>query len=253
MSGSASHCARLVREADWDRYVSCLFAPDGQRQKLFALYAFNIEIWRIADAVSEPQIGLIRQQWWSDTLTSGAAGHPVAEAVFAAGLPRQPLKSLIAAREFDLFDDPMPDLEALEGYLGETSSVLIQLAAMILDPPAASKAAQAAGLAGVAYGLARLLLTFRSDPNRYRKFIPKDHLARAGEQGALTELAAHARKRLEEARAAADGLPEELLPAFLPASLTGLYLDRTARGRTSPPSQFRRQLTLWWAARNDRF
>ncbi len=143
-----------------------------------------------------------------------------------------PLQQLIAAHEFDLYDDVMPDVPALELYLGETSSVLIQLAAMALDPQAAPKAAEAAGLAGVAYGLARLLAAGET------KFVP------AGET--TTSLSAHARKRLAEARAAAKDLPATLLPAFLPVALTGLYLK-------GQPSQFRRQLALWWAARRERF
>ena len=44
-----------------------------------------------------------------------------------------PLLRLIAARRFDLYDDPMPDLATFEGYAGETVSVLYQLAAMILN------------------------------------------------------------------------------------------------------------------------
>jgi hypothetical protein len=61
-----------------------------------------------------------------------------------------------------------------------------------------------------------------------------------------TSLTAHARQRLAEARTAARDLPAALLPAFLPVALTDLYL----KGR---PSQFRRQLKLWWSARHERF
>lgn len=215
-----------------DRYLASLFAPDGPRAKLQALDAFTTEITRIPALVSEPQLGQIRLQWWSDTLAAGAGGNPVAEALLATGLQIAPLLRLIAAHEFDLYDDVMPDLASLELYLGETSSVLIQLAAMALDPQVAPRAAEAAGFAGVAYGLARLLSRQQS------KYIPP------GETSA--SLTAHARKRLAEARAAAKDMPASLLPAFLPVALTELYLN-------GQPSQFRRQLLLWWAARRDRF
>ena len=43
------------------------------------------------------------------------------------------------------------------------------------------------------------------------------------------------------------------MPAFLPVSLTELYLSRIERGGTLEVSQFRRQISLWWAARNNRF
>ena len=64
MSSAADHCRDLVRDSARDRYLASLFAPDEKRRQLFALYALDIEIARIATAVSEPQIGLIRQQWW---------------------------------------------------------------------------------------------------------------------------------------------------------------------------------------------
>jgi len=136
----------IVRTLDRDRWLSSLFAPDEKRPHLLALYAFNAEILRVRDTVSEPALGLIRLQWWRDTLESihagsGAQGHPVAEALALAiaegGLPKQALVDLVTAHEFDLYHDRMPGLTALEAYLGETSSRLIQMAAMILDRDAA--------------------------------------------------------------------------------------------------------------------
>ena len=116
MSDAAKECLELVRRHDRDRFLSTLFAPDAARPHLLALYAFNVEINRIRDIVSEPQIGLIRLQWWRDTLDSlfdggTGGGHPVAEelakAIVAGGLPRQALIDLVTAHEFDLFHDPM--------------------------------------------------------------------------------------------------------------------------------------------------
>ena len=159
------HCLELVRTGDKDRFLASLFAPDAVRPHLMALYAFNLEVARIREVVSEPQIGLIRQQWWLDTLDGIYAGHvaahPVAEAlagaIEAGHLPKHALDRLITAREFDLYDDPMASLEQLETYLGETSAALIQLAALILAGPDAQRGAGAAGLAGVAYGLSHVL------------------------------------------------------------------------------------------------
>lgn len=234
--------AETVRAGDRDRYLASLFAPDDKRQHLLALYAFNVEIARIRDVVSEPQIGLIRQQWWLDTLDALYAGeasdHPVAQALHGAitegDLPKHALRNLVLAREFDLYADPMPDLQGLETYLGETSSALIQMAALILAGEQAQVCAEAAGLAGVAYGLARILAAGTAD-----RYLPEG----------MTEAdaKAHASRRLAEARALLPRLPQSTLPAFLPASLTGLYLSG------GMPSQFRRQLTMWWAARRDRF
>ena len=82
-------------------------------------------------------LGEIRLQWWRDSVMTGAGGgHPVATALNATvakfHLPKDAFQRLIDARLFDLYDDPMPSLNDLEGYAGETSSALIQLAAIIL-------------------------------------------------------------------------------------------------------------------------
>jgi phytoene synthase len=247
----SDHCQELVAKADKDRFLSCLFAPRDARPHLFALYAFNVEIARVRETVSEPQIGLVRQQWWLDTIdgiyVGQTADHPVAQALALAitkvDLPKHALRNLIIAREFDLYDDPMPTLADLEGYLGETSSSLIQMAGLILG----KGAAEAAGLAGVAFGLAGVLRL------RQPRYLPRDMVQGLGEMETINQLCIHARKRLTEARALHGNIPPLALPAFLPASLTELYLRRIERGGSLEVSQFRRQFTLWWAARNNRF
>ncbi|MFN4141282.1 phytoene/squalene synthase family protein [Aestuariivirga sp.] len=233
-----------VRRHDRDRFLSSLFAPDGKRPHLLALYAFNAEVARVRDVVSDPNIGLIRLQWWRDTLESGASGgHPVAEALFSAmkegGLPKQALVDLVTAREFDLFEDRMPGLTELEAYLGETHSRLIQMAAMILDRDAAARASEAAGLAGVAQGLALIL----GEPRTRDPFLPEGMDVKAALE--------HAEKRLAEAMALLPALPRSVLPAFLPVSLTGTYLKRIAQAPDEAlnVSPLRRQLIMWWTAR----
>lgn len=238
---AAGHCHDLVRVGARDRYLASLFAPDNKRRMLLALYAFDLEIARIAHAVSDPHIGLIRQQWWLDTLDGIYGGsvpaHPVAEelarAISISTLPMHALRALVTAREFDLYGDPMPNLQALETYLGETSSAVIQLASVILAGEEARPSAAAAGLAGVALGLARLI---HEEPPR--------HLPPGMEKA---DAKAHAHRRLGEARAIAATIPADAMPAFLPASLAELYLAK------AEPSQFRRQIRLWMAARRNKF
>lgn len=251
MTAADDHCFSLVRDGDKDRFLASLFAPDERRPHLMALYAFNLEISRIRDAVSDPQLGLIRQQWWLDTLDTIYAGnppsHPVAEAltraVNAAQLPRHALQDLVTAREFDLYADPMPGLTELEAYLGSTSSALMQLAAIILTGTAAQKAAEATGLAGVAYGLSLVL----RNPSRRGQYLPPGMNVAAA--------IAHARRRLSDAREASASLPPEVLPALLPATVTEFYLRRIEHrpDRPADVSQVRRQLTIWWQARRNRF
>jgi phytoene/squalene synthetase len=69
----------------------------------------------------------------------------------------------------------------------------------------------------------------------------------------INQLCTHARKRLTEARALRGNIPMSAMAGFLPASLTELYLSRIERGGRLEVSQLRRQVALWWAARNNRF
>ncbi|MDF2619878.1 MAG: Squalene/phytoene synthase, partial [Xanthobacteraceae bacterium] len=123
-----AHCTELVRELDRDRYIADLFAPVDKRGALLALHAFNVEIARVREAITNPMAGEVRLQWWSEALIGGARGdvraNPVAaallDAIHAHRLPRETFFALLDARIFDLYDDPMPTVNDLEGYAGET-------------------------------------------------------------------------------------------------------------------------------------
>jgi phytoene synthase len=137
-------------------------------------------------------------------------------------LPAAVLIRLVEARAFDLYDDPMPDVAALEAYLGATSSALIALAGRILagDHPAIAEAAHPAGLA---YGFAGLL--------------------RAKRDVGFADLATPAAEQLAAFDVLLPGLPASTAPAFLPVALV-----RGDLARSNVP-QWRRQWTLWRAAR----
>jgi phytoene synthase len=152
----AASCRALVRESDRDRYLATLLTPSRYHDALFALYAFNLEIARVRDLVSQPLLGEIRYQWWRDALAqeggADARSNPVGGALLDASaryrLPREALIGLIDARVFDLYDDPMPSLTDLEAYCGATSSALMRLASLVLADGADPGGADAAGHAG---------------------------------------------------------------------------------------------------------
>ncbi len=269
------HAADLVRLRDRDRYIADLFIPAPVRRHVLAIHAFDAEIAHIRDAVSEPVLGEIRQEWWREALAGSGQGqgHPVAEALLetiaAFRLPQAPFRALIDARTFDLYNDPMPTLGDFEGYAGETSSALIQLAALVLGEGRDLGAAEAAGHAGVALSLTALMRRLPRDARRRQLFLPLDRLMAAGVVlddlhagkatpalvAALGELRGLARDHNRRALDAARALPAAVRPAFLPLALVEpdlRRLERRAADPLTPPPEmpsWRRQWVLWRAAR----
>lgn len=265
-----------VREADPDRYLSTLYAPEAKRPALFALYAFNAEIASIRDRIREALPGEVRLQWWQEVIDGGsdraADGHPVAEALLAAiseyGLPRAAFANYLEARLFDLFNDPMPSRADLEGYCGETASAIIQLAALILDPGAATKSADLAGHAGCAQAITGLLRLLPLHLARRQCFIPRDMLAAAGttpeqfiarrdaerDRRVVEAMVALASEHMAAFRRGAGTMEASLRPAFLPVALVPFYLDAVSRKGAAvlvaPPdiSALRRHWLLFRAA-----
>src|SRR5882762_4339021 len=156
----ANRLAAAVRAADPDRYFATLFAPAPQRPFLFALYAFNAEVARVAETVREPMLGAIRLEWWRETSEAASKGnarnHDVARGLvdlFAEkNLALADLEALIAARAFDSSADRLEDFSALDAYVDSTSGAVMRLAAQLLG--GLPGIAQTLREAGLAYGLA---------------------------------------------------------------------------------------------------
>lgn len=269
-----THCEALVRAADKDRFLATLFAPADRRAALFALYAFNLEIARIREAVREPLAGEIRLQWWSDALEGEGRGevgaHPVAAALLAAigryRLPVEPLKALIEARRFDLHDQPMATLAELERYADNVSSTLILLAGRVLD--AGTDFPALAHHAGLAYALAGLLKAFPIHAARGQLYLPIELLQRHGARreeianwqatpqlrAALADLRRAARMHLSAARPLLATAAPVVIPALLPLAPVSPMLARMERSNYDPfvpreIPQWRRQWLIWRAAR----
>nr|WP_153442423.1 phytoene/squalene synthase family protein [Sinorhizobium terangae] len=269
-----------MRDTDRDRYLACLLSPPEKRRSLAALYAFYAEIARVRDLIHEPLPGEIRLQWWRDILSneqSSGEGHPLAEALLECirehHLPAAVLENMVDARIFDLYDDPMQDRSALEGYAGETASALIQLSSLILDPPNAAKSAEAAGHAGVAQTIAGLLLLLPIHHRRGQVYLPADLLRATGldrdtflaaDDSEAIGRAIHAfcglgRDHLAKARQGIGSISPQNFLAFTPVALAEPVFDRAekagARLLRQPfqPPQWQRQWRMWRAIRRKRF
>ena len=276
MRPALSAVGALARAADYDRYLSALFAPAGRREALFALIAFNHEIARIPEAVSEPMLGRIRLQWWREVLDAACAGEPtrrhevavpLADAIRACALDRAPFDALLEAREADLEEDGPADLAALERYAAGTGGALTELmvaASGVGTGPAPEVGRQV----GTAWAL---LGTLRAAPHaaaQGRVTLPADLLASAGiaaedlragrgfeRFAAVAEpVASRAAELPAAARQVRRPVPRRARGVLLIARLADLYLARLRRAAWDPRDPgatcgpLRKQAAMWAGA-----
>ncbi len=271
---SLAYCAGQVRRHDHERYLTALFAPARRRPAILALYAFNLEVARIREAVSEPLLGRVRLQWWRDAIGAvydrgNPPRHPVLEAlapaVHAHHLSREHFDRLLDAREHDLDEVPPPDLRALMAYAEASSGGLGMLVMEALGHAggAARAAASEVGTAWALVGLIRavpyhaaagrvrlpmdLLSRWDVDADAIRKGPPPDGLNKV-----IEVIACNALELLANARAASLHVPRSARPGLLLATLAGAALEDIRRVGHDPfrltPVAPWRPIRLVWAA-----
>ncbi|PWR23674.1 phytoene/squalene synthase family protein [Zavarzinia compransoris] len=251
-----SDLADFVRAHDPDRFLTAVFAAPDRRDDLLALYAFNYEVARVREVVSDAMIGQIRLQWWRDALDEIALGReprqhevvtPLAAAIRRHALPLATFERVLEARELDLDDQPPPHLASLGSYLDGAAGGLFELALAVLGS-GHDEAHEAAHAAGIGVGLAGLLraLPFHAGANRL--YLPADLMAQHGVsrddlvagrsspglRALVGELAGHARRHLDDAARAARDLPRGALPALLPVALARGWLGEIAHAGHDP-------------------
>lgn len=230
--------AAELRGQDRDHYMTGLFAPAAARDRLFALYAFNLELARVAEMVSEPMIGEIRLQWWREAVEGVFAGTPrrhdvteaLAVALADAPLPEQALIGLVDARSADLDEAPFENLDDLLRYVDQSAGALVGLAAAMLGAPVPDKLSAAAGRA---YGLSGIIRAIGYHAAEGRVLLPKSllraedidphdllqHRATPGLNRVVATLVEAAEAALDELQRARREIPRAAVPAFLPVVL----------------------------------
>ncbi|KWV57401.1 phytoene synthase [Bradyrhizobium macuxiense] len=275
----AAFCADLVRTHDFVRYASTLFVSGPERRALLAIYAFNVEISRVHEHVSQPLPGEMRLQWWTDMLAGsehgGVEGNPVASELLQAirkhRLPVSSLSRLVEEHQFDLYNDPMPTMAALEGYVSETASALFSLAARVVVRPS-EQINHLARHAGLAQGMAQVIATLGRDAARHQLFLPLQLLQQHGStkekvfagkltpeiRAAVDQLVGEAQTHLDTALTLLADVPSAVRPIFLPLAHVRRELVRAARADRDPflpkpVSRLRILWTLWRATRTRDF
>ena len=271
----------IVRRLDRDRFLCAQFAPPGRRPAVLALYAFNQEVARIAESVSEPLLGHMRLRWWRDAIDAAFQGqspprHPVASALADVidefQLDRRPFDILLTARAIDLEDTPPADSEALVAYARDTSASLNEIVLSILGATA-DASRDAAREVGIAWALIGLLRSLPHQARRRRLYLPADlclqvglspeavfaDKAGSGLAEVVSTVAAAAVRHLEKAALFRRDVDRSALPVLLPAVLARGYLRRLAGVGYDPFSSSERRAgplqvaSLMWAAFRGRY
>jgi NADH dehydrogenase [ubiquinone] 1 alpha subcomplex assembly factor 6 len=280
MATVLSACGEIARAQDPDRYLCALFAKPAPREALFAILAFNQEVAKTREMVSEPMLGQIRLRWWREAIDGIVAGtprqhevvNPLADAFSAFALDRTAFDAILDAREADLEDAPFATLANLTDYARRTAGSLsaIELEILGVRDPATTRAAESVSLA---WSLTGLLRAIPFHARQKRLMLPAEMLesngARIGDYHELRDreairavvrsIAETASGALSDARGGSGVRFNAAAPVLLQGHLASLYLNRFERAGWNafdPAINAPMPLTswsLWWASIRRRF
>ncbi len=233
--------AALVRRHDPDRFLTALFAPPDRRDALLTLYAFNHELARAREAVSEPPLALIRLQWWREVVEGAHRRHEVAEPLLAAidagALQRGDLLPLIDAREAEV-EPVFETLADWRGYVFRSAGGVAVAAGRLLGAPDPETLRPL----GAAYGIAGLLRSIAVHSRQGRCLLPADILA---EYGLMPEHVVAAAFRRAAGRAAS--CPRRIDVASTNSTAATGHCSRAARcsGEARSPASAGNSAPAW--------
>lgn len=141
-------CAALVEKSDPDRFLATMAAPLTARQRLWPLYAYNIQIARAPYASPEPLVAEMRLQWWVDLVDGitdgtpgpkGEVGDALTDLLEKAPIPPGLLVGMAEARRWEIGRAPFADRAGFDDFLDATAGNLMWAAGLALGAPAAAE------------------------------------------------------------------------------------------------------------------
>lgn len=177
MTDFLTYCGRFAKDNDPDRFFLSLLSANPQ--DLWPLLAFNCEISKTREIVTDTTIGLIRLQWWRDALDKFYADGSVlqheivkdlARVIKLYNLPKEEFENILYAREFDLEDVLPASVEGLTNYADYTHTPLLRLMTKVIG-----KEEDVRSLA-IAYTLTGLLRAVLYHARQHRCYLPQDVL-----------------------------------------------------------------------------
>lgn len=256
---STGHCVDLVRKYDFENYLCTLLLPSAARPPVFAVRAFNVEVSRIRDSVSESSTASMRLQFWKDTVdalfskSAQPPRHPVAlalqQAVRTHRISRGWLHRLVSARSQIISESaPFPTVRSMEEYAVNAFTPVnyLTLQCVSTDRSVTSSHLQLCSRLGRAQGVTSLLRSVgplcrrRSRPVVHLPTeVMKEYNVSAGrlcggeESQAVRDVvytvASSAHRHLTHVRDNFDQIPRHLRAPFLPAVCVRRYLARLQR------------------------
>jgi phytoene synthase len=222
----------LIKRVDPDRWLASRLIADPQaRADVLAILAFDHELAKVRDLVSDALMGEIRLTWWSEGLDEMGRGlapraHPAALALAGVrerhDLPLVLLNSLVEARIDELGRILLDSEEAALAHVDATQVVFSALALSVLSPGTDPHAIRSAARA---YGVGALLRAGRLSAN----------LAQDWARGRIAY-------DLKAARSALADLPVAAFPAIAQAALAMSY------GAGKRPGPFSKSVRIFWAS-----
>ncbi len=246
------YCREIVNKDDRDRYLTTIFAPSSFQNQLWALWAFNQEVAKVRENVSEAMLGEIRLQWWADAIEEVKSGavreHPVCQALNEASLNESTLDLLtetIAARKLDVFDEGPADFAALCDYADGVGGALQEASYRILAVDALVEAgisaSRALGQAWTMLGLVRALPFHWQAGRSYMPASVKEGMHLPDPEQAFKQLKPtidrmlnYARQQLDECKKLIKTLDKNQRKLFVPIALMELYLNTLDKAGNNP-------------------
>jgi phytoene synthase len=227
-----------------DRYYAALFAPAAVRSDLIALAAFDGEIARIGQLVSDAALGEIRIAWWRDALNGqaqGRTGNPVldqfAEVLKRRGIPSSALDHYFDAHMAALYADPPADEVALNENFRAIDGTPLRLALEFLVGPLDAEGRDLADAAARAAGLTRIATTLPYSLSAGRMPLPAGRIpasADADWRPQIAWLAGEARAAQAAVKRQLAGKSRGFTTALLPLALIEPYFRALQEPRHEP-------------------
>ncbi|XP_059613501.1 NADH dehydrogenase (ubiquinone) complex I, assembly factor 6 homolog [Phlebotomus argentipes] len=284
VSGSvSSYCLNSVKNHDYENFLALLLLDNSLMQKAFCIRAFNVEVARVNDQVSEAKIGEMRLKFWEDTIDKifspedvPIPEHPIAKALknttMECKLSKMYFQRLVKSRR-RLGNVSFLTVKEMEDYAEQTNSSIYYL---ILEAAGVKNlhADHAASHLGKAQGISNII---RSLPHQRRNAIipiPQETLLKhgvsqeriyrdqesdKGVENCVFEIATVAHQHLEKARSMKDQIPRDCLPILLPGIAIDRYLERLRRAHFHPSVEMLRKrdnllpISLKWNRMRSKF